>query len=123
MNGHILNQIIKVYASAIIVPGTTNEHIDQYCDDAWLLYTQLRDKPECEITIQVLNSLLILYGNALKPQELESKVLPEYQVNRIEYDANTYSHLMKLFLNIRDLDKVIELYRKSQDAEIKPVYR
>ena len=38
MDGHIFNQMIKVYAGAILVPKTTPEHIDQYCEDAWLLY-------------------------------------------------------------------------------------
>jgi hypothetical protein len=57
------------------------------------------DNSDCEVTIHVLNSLLRLFGNALKPLEIESKVLPEYEKHRIKYDANTYAELMRLTLN------------------------
>lgn len=35
MNNHVFNQMIKVYAGAILVEGTKQEHIDSYCEDAW----------------------------------------------------------------------------------------
>ena len=43
--------------------------------------------------------MLELYCHALKPHELEAKVLPEYTRYKINYDINTYAHLMKMHLN------------------------
>ena len=57
------------------------------------------EMPESEVNLQILNSMLELYCHALKPHELESKVLPEYTRFNIKYDINTYAHLMRLHLN------------------------
>ena len=57
-----------------------------------------------------------MYSNALKPIDLETKVLPEYTKHRIQHDVYTYQHITKMYLNMLELDKVIELYRKCLDA-------
>ena len=72
----------------------------------------MQDSPDCEISINILNSLIELYKVANKPLELEQKVLPQYALNKINFDQNTYNHLAKLYLNLRDLDKVVEIYDK-----------
>ena len=61
-----------------------------------------------------------MYSNALKPIDLETKVLPEYTKHRIPHDVYTYQHITKMYLNMLELDKVIELYRKCLDAKITP---
>ena len=45
MNEHVFNQLIRVYASACMVPQVKNEHIDMYVKDAWLLYEQMQELP------------------------------------------------------------------------------
>ena len=62
----------------------------------------------------------MLYANALKPNEIESKVLPQYEKFGIEHDVYTFQHLTKMYLNTLDLDKIYELYKSSQEAGIKP---
>ena len=81
------------------------------------------EKPDCEISPHILNSLLALYANAVEPLEIESKVLPEFSKHNIDLDANSYSQLMRLYMTQRDLDKVIDLYRKTEEANIKPIYK
>ena len=74
-----------------------------------------------QVNVQILNSLLYLYAEALKPHEIEAKVLAEFEKHQIKYDQNTYAHLAKLYLNTRDLDQVIKLFQKSQEVGLKPV--
>lgn len=63
--------------------------------------------------------MLQLHCMALKPVEIEAKVLPEYAKHRVDFDINTYNHLMKYYLKTLDLDKVLELYSKAQDQGLK----
>ena len=88
-------------------------HVDQYCQDAWELYEQMQDSPDCEVSVEVLNSLLYLNTVAIRPLEIESKILPLYQQHKLKYDENTYAHLAKLYLDKRELDKVVELFDRS----------
>ena len=94
-----------------------------YINDAWLLYEQIEQSKDCEVNVFILNSLVYLFSCALKTQELEAKVLPQFERHRIQHDVNTYQHLTKLYLNLRDLEKVIELYRKSIEAGHRPTWR
>ena len=121
MNENIFNQLIRVYAGACRVQGVLDEHVDSYCADAWQLYEQMSQMPDVEINVQILNSLTYLHVQAVKPQEIEAKILPQYARHKIPYDENTYAHLSKLYLNLRDLDKVVELFDKSQEAGLKPI--
>lgn len=82
----------------------------------------LKDQ-KCEVNVYVLNTMLRLYVNALKPREMEAKILPEFEKHRVKYDQNTYGELMRLFLTTRDLDKVLEIYRKYEADFEKPIYK
>ena len=113
VNSHILNQLIRVYTGACKVENVKDEHVEAYCRDAWELYLQMKESADCEVSIEVLNSLLQLYCVAVKPHDIEAKVLPEYEQNKIKYDSNTYANLAKLQLNLRDLDQVVRLFDRS----------
>lgn len=104
VNEYIFNQLIRVYAGACLVPQTKHEHIDMYVNDGWLLYEQMTQQTDFEPNIRVLNSLSLLFANALKVEELEQKVLPLYAKNRIKFDVYTYQIITKMYLNIRELD-------------------
>lgn len=54
-----------------------------YVRDGFELYNQMVKDSEFEPNIHVLNSLTLLFCNALKVTELEQKVLPLYAKNRI----------------------------------------
>lgn len=77
--------------------------------------------PECEISVNILNSLLFMYRTAVKPMEIEAKVLPQYAIHKIDFDENTYAELAKLHLNLRDLDKVVEIFDKQDALGLKPI--
>ena len=94
-----------------------------YVNDAWLLYEQLEQNKNCEVNIYILNSLVYLFSCAIKTHELEAKVLPQFERHRIAHDVNTYQHLTKLYLNLNELDKVVELYYKSIEAGHTPTWR
>ena len=110
---NIFNQLIKVYAGACLVPNTLDKHIQMYLNDGWELYQQMISETDYEPNIIIINSLVLLYSNALNVEELERKVLPLYAQNNIKYDVYTFQHLSKMYLNMRELDQVVALYQKS----------
>ena len=57
---------------------------------------------------------------ALKVEELEQRVLPLYQKNRIDFDVYTYMMICKLHVTMRDLDSAKSIYLKSKEQKIKP---
>ncbi len=83
VNEHIFNQLIRVYAGACSGENVKHEHIETYCRDGLELYNQMVQNTDFEPNIQILNSLTLLYCNALKLDELEQKILPLYAKNRI----------------------------------------
>lgn len=56
----------------------------------------------------------------MKVEELEQKILPLYAKNRIDYDCYTYQNICKMYLNMRETDKVIAMYNKCKEAGIAP---
>lgn len=68
----------------------------------------------------ILNSMITLYAGALRPEELEAKVLPLFDKFRVPYNVYTFQELIKLFYNTRDLDRVYDLYGKLQQQNITP---
>ena len=72
----------------------------------------MKEMPEeqCEVNVMVLNSLLYLFSISYKTNEIEAKILPEYAMNKIDYDENTYAILAKQYLEMRDLDKVYDMF-------------
>ena len=109
-----------MYAGACKVPNTQEKHIEMYLKDGWELFEQMVNQTDYEPNIQVLNSLVLMFANAIKPLELESKILPLYEKYRIQHDVYTYQNLTKMYLNMLELDKVIDLYKKCLDAKIYP---
>ncbi len=63
-----------------------------YIKDAWELFENMIEDG-IEPNINVLNSLTFLYANALRPEDLETKVLPLYDKYKIKHDVYTYQEL------------------------------
>ena len=61
-----------------------------FIKDAWALLDILEKKPNLEVNINVLNSMVLLYANALRPEELEAKVLPLFDKHRMQYNVYTF---------------------------------
>lgn len=80
---------------------------------------QQQIEPQGIVNINILNSLVLLFANAMRPEELEHKVLPLFSKHRIKEDVFTYQTLAKLNLNLRELDKAIELCRKSPTVTVR----
>lgn len=64
-------------------PDVLHEHIEMYVNDGWEIYNQMILQTDFEPNIHVLNSLTLLFCNALKVNDLEQKILPLYTKNRI----------------------------------------
>lgn len=65
----------------------------------------------------MLNSLVLLYSNALRPEQLEAEVLPLYDKFKIKHDVYTYQNLSRMYLKIRDLDTIMVLWDKLRTKE------
>ena len=114
-NEHIFNQLIKVYAGAVTVAGTKHEHVQMYIKDAWAIFELVEKNPKIAMNANILNQMVTLYAGALKPEELEAKVLPLFDKFSVPFNVYTFQELIKLFYNTRDLDRVYDLYNKLQE--------
>jgi len=114
MTEHVYNELIRTYANACLENKIKEEHVDMYIKDAWELVKSM-EKYGLEPNIHILNSLLFLYCNAVRAEEMEAKVLPLYDKYRIPHDIYTFQNLAQLYLNIRDLNTVIKLYDKIKE--------
>jgi pentatricopeptide repeat protein len=69
MTEHTYNELIRVYAGACLQENVKEEHIDMYLKDSMELFKTLeKSENGSQVSIQVLNSLLLLYTNALRPE-------------------------------------------------------
>lgn len=75
---------------------------------------------EFEPNERILNSLTLLYCNALEPIRLEAEILPFYERFHIKHDVYTYQHICKMYLNLLEIDKVLELYKQALASGIRP---
>lgn len=82
-----------------------------------LFKTLEKGENDAEVNIQVLNSLLLLYSNALRPEQLEAEVLPLYEKFKIKHDVYTYQNLTRMYLKLRDFDTIMLLWDKLRTKE------
>jgi hypothetical protein len=92
MTEHAYNELIRVYANACTKDSAPEAHIDMYVKDAFELFksTEKGQEEGVEVNIHILNSLTFLFTNALRPEQLESEVLPLYEKHKIKHDVYTY---------------------------------
>lgn len=114
------NGLIRTYASAAAVRLVKEDHVDMYIKDSWDLFEQLKNNPDAEVNIHILNSLLLLHTNALRVEELDANVLPLYEKFKIKHDVYTYQNLSKLYLNLTDYEMVKTLYKNLKAENIEP---
>jgi len=119
MTDHVYNELIRTYANACLKESVPEEHIDMYVKDAFELFKSLEKGQEegVEVNIHILNALTYLFTNALRPEQLEAEVLPLYEKYKIKHDVYTYQHLIKMYLNIRDLDTLMALWDRMRAKE------
>lgn len=120
MTSHVYNGLIRTYAGAAGIRHMKESHIDQYLKDSWDLFEQLRQNPDAEVNIQILNSLTFLHCQALRVEELDSKVLPLYEKYKIKHDIYTFQNLSKMYLNLSDYEMVKTLYKSLKSENIQP---
>lgn len=116
MTEHIYNELIRTYAGACSLDHVKETHIDMYISDAWELFHSM-EKDGGDINGNILNSMVFLYANALRPDDLEANVLPLFDKYKLKHDVYTYQHLTRLYLNIRDIDAVFKLYDRLVTKE------
>ena len=61
-----------------------------YIKDAFDLFKELQKDSSLEVNIHLLNSMTLLFTNALRPEQLETDVLPLYEKYRVKHDVYTY---------------------------------
>ena len=71
MTEHVYNELFRVYGGACTIKDIPEKHIDLYIKDAFELFRTI-EKDEnnegIEVNIQILNSLVYLFSNALRPE-------------------------------------------------------
>lgn len=123
MTEHVYNELIRVYAGACRLPHVPEKEVDMYLEDAMALFRTIeRDEKNegVEVNIQILNSLVSLFAAALRPEEVETKILPLYEKHRVKHDVYTYQELSRMYLAIRDLDMVFNLWDRLAKEGIPP---
>lgn len=89
-----------------------------YLKDSMELFKTLeKGENDAEVNIQVLNSMLLLYSNALRPEQLEAEVLPLYEKFKIKHDVYTYQNLTRMYLKLRDFETIMVLWDKLRTKE------
>lgn len=89
-----------------------------YLKDSMELFKTLeKGENDAEVNIQVLNSMLLLFSNALRPEQLEAEVLPLYEKFKIKHDVYTYQNLTRMYLKLRDFDTIMVLWDKLRTKE------
>lgn len=120
MTEYVYNELIRTYANACRVPNVKEEHVDMYLKDSWELIDNML-KEGIDPNINVLNSLVLLHAQAIRPAELEGMVLPMYEKYKVKHDLYTYQNLMRAYLNTRDNETILKLYdRMIYKDKIKP---
>ena len=66
---YIYNEMLRTYAGAVAQEYTPNDVKEVYIKDSWNLLEQI--KKEKKLSIQILNSLLLVHCNAIKPDQVE----------------------------------------------------
>ena len=66
------------------------EHIDMYIQDSMDLVEQIKNDENVELNVYILNSLVLLYANALRVDDLDANVLPLFTKHKIKHDVYTY---------------------------------
>jgi hypothetical protein len=120
INSHVYNGLLRTYAGAAGLRDVKETHIDMYIKDSWALFEQIKENPDAEVNSHILNSLLLLHTNALRPHEMDANVLPLYDKHRIAYDIYTFQHLTKMYLNLAEYDMVKSLYKNLKQENITP---
>lgn len=69
---YIYNEMIRTYAGALNHEFLTNEVKDAYILDAWKIFEKVKE--ENKVSVQILNSLLLVHCRALKPDQVEVKI-------------------------------------------------
>ena len=75
------------------------------------------EKENIDMNIHVLNSYLYLYCSALRPEQMETDVLPLYDKYKIKYDLFTYQNLIQMYLKLRNHDLVLSLYKRLKTKD------
>jgi predicted nucleotidyltransferase len=103
MSPFIYNGLLKTYSAAVKIDDVREDHIDQWIEDAWELMERI-EADGYKFNSEILNTMVLLHCNALRGEDLETKVLPLYLKHKISYDVYTYQHIIRHFLKIRELN-------------------
>ena len=73
---YIYNEMLRTYAGAMTHEFCPDNVKDTYIMDSWKLLEQI--KQEKKISIQVLNSLLLVHCKAMRPEQVEVQMIFNY---------------------------------------------
>jgi len=68
---YMYNGLLRTYAGACGAPQCSREIKDLYIDDAWNLFRQLQTIEKHPVSVNILNSLLLVHTKANMPEKVE----------------------------------------------------
>jgi hypothetical protein len=66
------------------------------------------------IETMVMNQILLLHSDALRIEELDSKVLPLYVKHNLKYDVATYDKLSEMYLKLKQYEIIKDLFKEMR---------
>jgi len=116
----IYELLIKTYAGACKLEEISDKQIDIFIQDAWKLFAEIEQKG-FKIRQNTLDSMILLYANALRDGDAEGQVMSLYQKYNIPLGRETYMQLMNMYTLAHKREKIVEIYDKFKATGMKPL--
>lgn len=109
--------MMQIYGAACPRADAANKAL--FVDDSWELF-RAYEKSGGKVDQYILNSILSLHIQAGRSGEVEGLVLPLFQTYGVAKTRHTYRHLMKLYQDLRQPDKVFHIWETLKQEKITP---
>lgn len=109
--------LMQIYGAAC--PRTDVATRANFINDCWELF-RTYEKSGGKVDEYVLNSMLSVYIRAGKTEEIEGMMLPLYETYGVTKTMHTYRHLINHYRDMRDPDKVFQIWEVMKKENIKP---
>jgi len=109
--------LMQIYGAAS--PRVDIENKAKFVEDCWELFRSY-EQTGGEVGQYILNSILSMHIQAGMIGEVEGMVLPLFDTYKVAKTKHTYRHLMKLYQELRQPDKVFHIWETLKREQITP---
>lgn len=109
--------LMQIYGAAC--PRAAPEDRVKFVEDCWELF-RAYEQAGGEVGDYILNSILSMHIQAGKAEEVVGMVLPLFDTYKVAKTRHTYRHLMKMYQELRQPDKIFHIWETLKKEEITP---